>query len=200
MTEPQHPPAGWYPDPQDATQQRYWDGSTWTGHTAPQGGATAAPVGAAPAEASVPAAGAPAWTAPMAGADPGAPAKKSWFKRPIFLIPIGIVVGLFVLGIVLALVNGTDHSKDLANAIKTDGQSQLQTLWSQQLPGSTVKVTDVSCVEKSNSQEYTCLIHMAVTYQGETKTFIQSADGSCDKKVNAHCLWHTTDSPQQSSS
>ncbi|MEX2501396.1 MAG: CD225/dispanin family protein, partial [Trueperaceae bacterium] len=25
---------GWYPDPQDATQQRYWDGSTWTEHTA----------------------------------------------------------------------------------------------------------------------------------------------------------------------
>lgn len=28
------PPAGWYPDPQDATRQRYWDGSAWTEHTA----------------------------------------------------------------------------------------------------------------------------------------------------------------------
>lgn len=37
------PPAGWYPDPQDADKQRYWDGSAWTEHTAdgaPQAAAT----------------------------------------------------------------------------------------------------------------------------------------------------------------
>lgn len=28
------PPAGWYPDPQDGTRQRYWDGTAWTEHTA----------------------------------------------------------------------------------------------------------------------------------------------------------------------
>lgn len=28
-------PAGWYPDPEDQTQQRYWDGAAWTLHTAP---------------------------------------------------------------------------------------------------------------------------------------------------------------------
>ena len=28
------PPAGWYPDPQDAGRQRYWDGDAWTEHTA----------------------------------------------------------------------------------------------------------------------------------------------------------------------
>lgn len=28
-------PAGWYPDPQGAQVQRYWDGSVWTDHTAP---------------------------------------------------------------------------------------------------------------------------------------------------------------------
>ena len=28
------PPAGWYPDPQDAEKQRYWDGNAWTEHTA----------------------------------------------------------------------------------------------------------------------------------------------------------------------
>lgn len=31
----QLPPAGWYADPDDATQQRYWDGSAWTEHVAP---------------------------------------------------------------------------------------------------------------------------------------------------------------------
>lgn len=43
------PPSGWYPDPQDSTRQRYWDGTTWTEHTAdnsPQAaGATAMSAG-----------------------------------------------------------------------------------------------------------------------------------------------------------
>jgi hypothetical protein len=33
-------PAGWYPDPQGSGQQRYWDGTTWTDHTAPGGSDT----------------------------------------------------------------------------------------------------------------------------------------------------------------
>lgn len=28
-------PAGWYPDPQRAQTQRYWDGSAWSDHVAP---------------------------------------------------------------------------------------------------------------------------------------------------------------------
>ena len=28
------PPAGWYPDPNEASQQRYWDGAKWTEHIA----------------------------------------------------------------------------------------------------------------------------------------------------------------------
>jgi hypothetical protein len=198
MTQAQ-PPAGWYPDPQDATQQRYWDGSSWTGHTAAAGTASAPPTGEAAAGAPVPTtAAAPAWSMPTDGGsgDPSGAAKKSWFKRKGIIIPLGIVVALFVVGIIVALVQGTDHSKELANAIKSDGESQLQSAFSDRLPGSTVKVNDVSCVEKGSSQDYTCLIHMTVTYQGETKNFIQNAEGSCDKKVNAHCLWHTTDSPQ----
>lgn len=30
-------PAGWYPDPDDAGQQRYWDGQAWTEHRTPAG-------------------------------------------------------------------------------------------------------------------------------------------------------------------
>ncbi|MGG7452326.1 DUF2510 domain-containing protein [Plantibacter auratus] len=34
-TPPSATPAGWYPDYADPTQQRYWDGASWTTHTAP---------------------------------------------------------------------------------------------------------------------------------------------------------------------
>lgn len=40
------PPPGWYPDPVDRTQQRYWDGSSWTRHT----GHETVPVSVAPRE------------------------------------------------------------------------------------------------------------------------------------------------------
>jgi hypothetical protein len=36
-------PAGWFPDPQQPGQQRYWDGAQWTAHTQPLAG-PAAPV------------------------------------------------------------------------------------------------------------------------------------------------------------
>lgn len=38
---PVGPPAGWYPQP-GTTDQRYWDGASWTEHTAPIGAAPAA--------------------------------------------------------------------------------------------------------------------------------------------------------------
>jgi Protein of unknown function (DUF2510) len=37
MSGPANPIAGWYPDPSDpASSLRYWDGATWTDHTAPR--------------------------------------------------------------------------------------------------------------------------------------------------------------------
>ena len=51
------PPAGWYPDPQDASRQRYWDGTSWTEHTAegsPQAAGSAARQPAATGSASDP--------------------------------------------------------------------------------------------------------------------------------------------------
>lgn len=44
-------PQGWYTDPHQPTQQRWWDGTQWTSHTAPLGHAPATAVAAAPAEA-----------------------------------------------------------------------------------------------------------------------------------------------------
>ena len=39
-------PPGWYADPNQPGQQRYWDGNAWTEHVAPAGGP---PTGAPPA-------------------------------------------------------------------------------------------------------------------------------------------------------
>jgi hypothetical protein len=53
-------PAGWYPDPESPSQQRYWDGTRWTEHRAPLVSAPA-PAPAAP----VPPAAAPAPPTPV---------------------------------------------------------------------------------------------------------------------------------------
>jgi hypothetical protein len=48
-SSPALPPAGWYPDPHGAGDQRYWDGAQWTAHTAApaaSGGSTAPPAAA----------------------------------------------------------------------------------------------------------------------------------------------------------
>jgi hypothetical protein len=43
-------PAGWFVDPQDATQFRYWDGTAWTEHRSPRGPTTTDEVGKAGAD------------------------------------------------------------------------------------------------------------------------------------------------------
>lgn len=40
-----NPQSGWYPDPSQPGQQRYWDGAQWTEHTAPGTGAAGLPAG-----------------------------------------------------------------------------------------------------------------------------------------------------------
>lgn len=93
--------AGWYPDPHDASQQRYYDGAQWTDHYAPA-------AGAAPAE---------AWDNPLAGAatssggglsDIGNMMGSAWaalMKRVGSLI--GLTIAMGVIGaILLAIVVG----------------------------------------------------------------------------------------------
>lgn len=43
------PPAGWYPDPQDSSRQRYWNGTAWTEHTAEGNPRAAGAAGTQPA-------------------------------------------------------------------------------------------------------------------------------------------------------
>ena len=68
-------PAGWYPTPDG--RQRYWDGSRWTAHVAPDPAAQ--------------------W-APAARPFPVPPAAtRPWYSRPELLIPAVIIGGLLVI-------------------------------------------------------------------------------------------------------
>jgi hypothetical protein len=65
------PAAGWYADPEDASQLRYWDGAAWTEHRSPapdSGGGTPTSGGAAGGSSAY---GAAAGTPPAAGSAPG---------------------------------------------------------------------------------------------------------------------------------
>jgi hypothetical protein len=81
MSDPNALPiAGWYPDPEDEANDRWWNGATWSDHRRPRNAgagwapaaapATAAPAAAVPS-AAVPTAAAPATAAPT-GAAPAA--------------------------------------------------------------------------------------------------------------------------------
>jgi hypothetical protein len=86
---PQGPPPGWYPDPQDASAQRWWSGRDWTEHTQPSPGAT-------PAAKPQPA----AHTAPQSRQGELAAIRKHWGRNILTLIG-----GLVVAGVIISLLS-----------------------------------------------------------------------------------------------
>lgn len=71
--------AGWYPDPQGAPQNRYWDGARWTEHTAPLDPQALPPEATRPIPIGHPQA--PGSSAPQSQASHKAPFwTKTWFK------------------------------------------------------------------------------------------------------------------------
>lgn len=101
-------PAGWYQDPWDGRQQRYWDGTAWTGHTHPAASAPMNPADApiTPHAASAPTASAAPQAAPTASATPPtASAPTPPRKRRTGLI-IGLASGGVAVVAVIALVVG----------------------------------------------------------------------------------------------
>jgi hypothetical protein len=85
MSTTEAPQAGWYADPYRQAQQRYWDGSAWTGHTSD----------VPPAATSAPPA--PEAAATAAAAAPLAPLGGRLAKRQLILIFAGILAGVLLL-------------------------------------------------------------------------------------------------------
>ncbi len=111
------PQAGWYPDPNDASQQRYWDGNAWTEHTA-------AATPQAPAASSAPSFS----TAPGMGSSGQAPDTWLWqsiVATVLCCLPLGIA------GIVnAAKANSLVGAGDMAGAQAAAAQAKKWTLWS----------------------------------------------------------------------
>lgn len=84
MTEPT--PAGWYPDPGNSGQLRYWDGTAWTDNYSPVAGA------ATPSAATV-------------------PPKKPIYKRTWFIV-LAVLFGCGVLGNMLSGTPSTPPEPD----------------------------------------------------------------------------------------
>ena len=69
-------PGGWYPDPVNSAQERYWDGWQWSRNTRPR-------AGAGPAASGPPGPGYAAYPAqPAAGQPPGQPAYPAYSRAP----------------------------------------------------------------------------------------------------------------------
>lgn len=83
------PPAGWYPDPDNGAQTRYWDGTAWTQHTELAPSSTPPPPTSSPSSFAPPPPGvgaAPAASSPAPGA------RKKW------IIGGGIAAGVIIVG------------------------------------------------------------------------------------------------------
>lgn len=124
----QSPPAGWYPDPQNPAQQRYWDGTAWSEATqpAPFTAPPAPPVGAYGTPGyGAPGYGAPSYSQPMGyGVAAAGPPPQNYLVFAILTtlfccLPAGVV------SIVKAAsVNGKWNSGDYAGAQEASRQAR----------------------------------------------------------------------------
>jgi len=136
-------PAGWYPNPENANELRYWDGATWTEHTHPADATAetaAMPVASGPAAPTEQfqvqpsdrgvapdyTAGAPAAAYGAYGAGTGAPNdgdKKGLGRGAIIgIIVAAVVVVLAIAGILFAVLN-SDPGYEPAPSVSNDGMA-----------------------------------------------------------------------------
>jgi hypothetical protein len=140
-----NPPAGWYPNPENPSEQRYWDGTQWTEHTAPAAGSAEPPPATTPGWGGEPAAGGqPAWggqpswggqqqptwgTPPQPGWGGGPPQKiDPWLWQSIVAtllccLPAGVVGIIFA-----AQANSAMTAGNWVEAQKKAGQAKTWTL------------------------------------------------------------------------
>lgn len=102
-------PAGWYPDPQDPSQLRYWDGQAWTEHRSPLPPSPGATPQSSPGESS----GLAPTTAATAVAGEPATKSKNWFARHKIITTTVVV---FAVLIIAAAIGGNGGSSSTSAA------------------------------------------------------------------------------------
>ena len=183
-------PAGWYDDPEQPGQQRYWDGNAWTEHRAPGTAAPTPPPAAAPAP-TPPPAGPPAPTPPPAAAaatagaplmapPPGAapaptPAKSSNKALWIVLTVLGLFLVLIIVAIaaVTLLGKNADATTKVEDNLRTGLQSDFAS------KGLVVTVTNLDCQDvKQKNGPFTTSCTMTIA--GLTPTVPVNVTGTID--------------------
>jgi hypothetical protein len=87
-------PAGWYPHPEVAGAQRYWDGRTWTDHVAP---GQPVPMVGSGQSVWVPIGWICAFVFPLAGFVIGFCLPRKYSQQGLWIMGVSVVVGLFFL-------------------------------------------------------------------------------------------------------
>ncbi len=87
------PAPGWYEDPTDPLQQRYWDGTTWTDHVAPRPVAPAAAPPAAAMPTNFGGAAAPARPTSTKATLSLVLSIVSWVALPVLAAIAGVILG-----------------------------------------------------------------------------------------------------------
>lgn len=176
-------PAGWYDDPGQPGQQRYWDGSAWTEHRAPgaQAAPTPPPATAAPtappttaAPMPPPPVGAPTGTA-MAP-PPATPAKKSRKGVWIALAILGLFMFLIIVAIAAVALLG--RNQDATGVIEENLPAELESNFAAQ--SLNVSVTKVTCdkVEDKGPFSTNCSITISGLAAPVSAVITGSVDGS----------------------
>jgi hypothetical protein len=111
MSEPTGVPAGWYPNPENPAQQRYWDGQQWSAHTAD-------------ATAGTPTTPGQSLAAPSTGTPP---AKKAIWKRWWFITAAAVVLILVIAGIASGGGNKKNNNKAASTPSSNTTTSEIPT-------------------------------------------------------------------------
>lgn len=149
-------PAGWYDDPEQPGQQRYWDGTAWTENRAP----TTAPTPAPPSAPAPPPATAP-------------PASSS--NRVVWIIVA--VLGVIAVLVVVAILAVTFFGDSTTDVVEENLPAALESNYSAQ--GLEVTVSKVDCDSISGDDgpfTTTC----AITIDGLSEPLTATVTGSVD--------------------
>jgi len=167
-------PAGWYDDPEQPGQQRYWDGTAWTEHRAAAGAAPTPPPPGSPAP--PPVAGSVPPPPPAAGTFSPPPTSTPAKSRKGLWIVLGVVGGLVVVAIV-AIVAIALLGDSATDVVEKNLPSALEKNFTAQ--GVDVTVSKVDC-DKVSGDEGPFSTSCAISIDGLAQPLDATVSGNID--------------------